>query len=180
MEDRHLNAIQRRCLAVLRGGRAGDELKAAATTMLRSGEPSKRARTSGGQSNATLAPVQEAAIAAAADVKPAKKPRSAEWVCAACTLKNLAAASTCAACGAAKSVKATTNGSKQPRVQRLPDDLDEADADAFAVPKSKTRAPAIAAPAASHAEPDHARGEEQADGPPPAGLADAEDSDEWE
>ena len=41
-EEAHLNHIQRRCLAVLRGGRAGDELKAAATTMLKTGEASKR------------------------------------------------------------------------------------------------------------------------------------------
>ena len=41
-------AIQQRCSAVLKSARASDELKAVASIMLRTGEPSRKAKIAGG------------------------------------------------------------------------------------------------------------------------------------
>ena len=189
-EEAHLNHIQRRCLAVLRGGgRAGDELKAAATTMLKTGEASKRARASAGVVGTNSA--SAAARPGGADLQPsiatslahedaavAPSAGTGSWACAACTLQNASRAARCTACGEARPKSA-----KQPaiRMAALPTDLDDADADAFAAPKSKARAvPATAARAA----PTTTAGPAAAAAATPTVAApsgdDAHDSDEWE
>ena len=157
MEEANLNAVQRRCLAVLRGGRASEELKAAATTMLRTGEPSKKARMAGGigmpRGTATRGGAP-AAAAAAAPAALAAAPAAAGWACAACTMQNAMSAKKCTMCGEAKA--------KPSRPRTLPTDLDDEERDAFAAPKKKKGKEPVPQPAAVR----------------PTGAD--EDSDEWE
>ena len=189
-----LTAIQRRCRAVLQGGRAGEELKAAAALMLRTGEPSRRARTAGGlcgseSASSTLdaqliknaAPKKTARAAAgngphgagSAVSEAASVIAANGWSCVACTLRNGARAARCAACGEPRAKSLKTKSSRPNRA--VPDDFDADDADAFALPVGR-RAPAArggvagtsaAAPVVVDLEPE----------PQPVGE---DDSDEWE
>ena len=110
------SAIQQRCSAVLKSARASDELKAVASIMLRTGEPSRKAKIAGGiaSSGSTNEKTTE---------KTTSRPVSA--------LANPPAA---AAVPAATSSRA------------LPTDLDDADADAFAAVQRPKRPKVTAAP----------------------------------
>lgn len=182
-----LNAIQLRCQAVLAAGTCGKELREAATTLLQSGEPSKRARQAGG------CMVPPSALAEAASSKaPAKKASKKGWTCAKCTLQNDELLMACKACSEPRRPKATGDGwactactmmnasraarcsaCGEARAKRKPRQTpqwvgdDEEDDDAFAAPKAKpARAAAgrAAAPAA----------------PPPPPDPDGAEEDEWE
>jgi hypothetical protein len=79
-----LNAVQRRCLSVLRGDKANEELRQAALTMLRAGGVTKK-------STRTKAPSmrQQPAVGGA-------------WACPACTAKNGTDAAVCVVCAASR------------------------------------------------------------------------------
>ena len=88
-----MNAVQLRCLAVLRGSRANEELRNAAERLLASGGVAKpRGR--------------QVSIAAA---PPATKgTRDKSWSCAQCTLTNADSAPACLACEQPRSKRAAT------------------------------------------------------------------------
>ena len=123
VDESSLNAIQRRCLAVLKGGKANAELKEAATTMLRTGcLPSKR----GGRA---------AAAGPAKQQRQQKQQRppaaAATWACASCTLVNAASSRECTACGTAAG-KAPSHKAVGKRPVAVPAEFDDEDRDAFA------------------------------------------------
>ena len=109
-------AIQQRCSAVLKSARASDELKAVASIMLRTGEPSRKAKIAGG--------IASSGSNEKTTEKTTSRPVSA--------LANPPAAA--AAVPAAASSRA------------LPTDLDDADADAFAAVQRPKRPKVTAAP----------------------------------
>lgn len=156
LDPSQINHVQRRCLAVLKGGRANDELRQAAIAMLKSGGLPKR----------------EANAAAVATRKPpqrtapkAQAPAMSSWSCTACTFEN-ASGNVCGACstarkavqtprcwfcpactlanveGAARCSACNEPRSKPPAASvKRPADFDEEDEEAFAVrplPRSRT------------------------------------------
>ena len=185
---------------MLRGGRAGDELKQAATTMLRTGEPSKRAKAAGGIGGSVSSSTKSATAmnGAAAAVRTRDPPAADEWVCKSCTLLNTGDTLFCKACSCAREVapvdsswtcpsctlqnpahaarctacgETKPKGAKASRPRPMPVDLDDDDAAAFAPPKSKSaRHPTAAPPAPPSTVAPNAA----------APIADDEDSMEWE
>lgn len=178
-EANSLNAIQRRCLAVLRRGRASDELREAASNMLRTGHASKRARIAGGVLRAekvattttTLEDLGAVAVAddgwtcdactllnqGAANVCGAcQAPRAppnddAGWACAACSLHNAARSRRCSACGQPRGRRSTKPGAR-PRPD-IPSDDEDAQAFACApAGRSKRGAAGSGAPGAAAAD----------------------------
>ena len=148
LDSSQLNHVQRRCLAVLKGGRANDELRQAAIAMLKSGGLPKREAKAAAAT--TRKPLQRAA-------PKAQAPAMSSWSCTACTFEN-ASGNVCGACstartavqtprcwfcpactlanveGAARCSACNEPRSKPPAASvKRPADFDEEDEEAFAV-----------------------------------------------
>ena len=91
-----LNAVQRRCLAVLQGGKANEELHKAATTMLRNGGVPSRGRAGAVEK----VPTEKAKAKSKQRKEKGAESSGAAWACAACTLMNAPGATVCSACEA--------------------------------------------------------------------------------
>jgi hypothetical protein len=159
----NLNPVLQRCMAVLRGNTAGEELRAAAERLLASGGVPTRGRTQRQGGVAMTRPVAQAGPSTQAEEAPA-----GSWTCSVCTLENPGATGCCSACGAglrtgqaadkkgavwvcsrctlengAQRAQCTACGQKRPLAKRLPPAApawaspDDDDDDAFAVPTAK-------------------------------------------
>lgn len=104
--DPCLNAVQRRCLAVIQGGRANDELRQAAVAMLRSGGlPKRAAKASGWKAQpGRVPPTEHAAAVPLSNVGAQARGKNeglihgAGWICGSCTLQNPRNEHECKAC----------------------------------------------------------------------------------
>lgn len=134
LDEAALDPKQRRCLAVLRGGRAGEELAAAAKAIL--------ARAAAPQRPPPKAPKAPGWLCAACSLHNPKssaicqactQPRvTAEgWPCPACTLQNAAGALSCATCGQGCPQPGGRPGKKARRAQPQPMPAGLSDEDDF-------------------------------------------------